>query len=462
MDTHTLVPGSALADLLPDPLDPVVSRPLTLHAGHAYAAAWPFFRPSPASTGLAQPPGLAQPNPLPTRALVLVRDDGLLSLPTTPGDALVRLVTLPPLPADRLWTPDSLRAYCQGGHRPDPAAVFAALTAVFDTFLDFTGSLAPQAEVCEFLAAYVLATWFLPAFTDFPHLWIVGDTGAGKTRLLHLLARLSHLGLVLPPSAPLPALRDLAALGAALAVDNADGLFASLITQLGFRPGAATQRQALFLAGARRDILFPLRLRAPGSAAYALTHLDVFGPRLFAAQQPPHLAATPRALLLPLLRSNDRARTRADPSDPAAWPVHPRALLNDLWALTLARLPELPAHVAAVTARTDLVGADFQTWYPLLAVGHWLAAHGLPDLDPRLCALTAAYPQRLAQLAPQPPDPTRLILHGLYAHAGIQINGLVDLHHNVNRPTATRADRDDLSDTRDDRENVRETRGESE
>ena len=40
-----------------------------------------------------------------------------------------------------------------------------------------------------------MANCVATAFTTFSHLWILGDTGAGKTRLLHLLARLTHLGV---------------------------------------------------------------------------------------------------------------------------------------------------------------------------------------------------------------------------------------------------------------------------
>src|SRR5205085_832533 len=36
----------ALAELLPDPLDPILTRPLALHHGRAYAAVWPRLRRS--------------------------------------------------------------------------------------------------------------------------------------------------------------------------------------------------------------------------------------------------------------------------------------------------------------------------------------------------------------------------------------------------------------------------------
>jgi len=421
-------PADLIADLVPDPLDPLLTRPLALHNGRAYAAVWPLLHhpavlSSPVQADDPAAPDLSPPSP----TLLLVRDDGLLSHPVSPADVLVRLASLPPLPADRLWTTAGLQAYC-AGRRPDPAQVFAHLTAIFDRFVDFTGCLADQSLMPQVLAAYVLATWFLPAFSTFSHLWILGDTGAGKSRLLHLLTRLCHLGAVVPAFAATGPLRDLAALGATLAVDNADGLYHSLTKGLAFRPAAATLRQGLFLAGARRDVLFPLhqRLAGPtGPAAYGLTHLDVFGPRLFAAQQPPPPAAAARALYLSLLRSTDRARCLADPADTdssrSAWPVQPRALTDDLWALALAHLAELPAHIAAVAARSNLVGAAFQTWQPLFAVAAWLAAHGLSQLEDRFRQLAREYNARTVNIAPQAADLTSLALHAIYGYVAHEV-----------------------------------------
>ncbi|MCC7360754.1 MAG: hypothetical protein IT317_14830, partial [Anaerolineales bacterium] len=412
MDTTSLAPLQP-ADLLPEPAAPntvlsALARPLTLHAGHAYAAAWTHLRDPHAAD-----------NPAPVHhALVIVRDDGQLSQPLASASALARLPGGPPFPVERLWSPAGLTAY-HAGHRPDPAAVFRALVQVFDTFIDFNHSTGTQTQLCELLAVYVLATWLQPAFPSFPHLWILGDTGSGKSRLLHLLARLTHLGLVVPAAAPAAALRDLSALGAALALDNADGLFNSLVTGETFRPAAATQRQAVFLGGAQRGVLYPSRRRLTPRgqpAAYGLTHADLFGPRLFAAQFAPPPAVATRALYLPLLRSTDRARCRAHPHLPAAWPVAPRALLDDLWALALSRLPQLPAHLAATAARADLVSAYFETWHPLLAVADWLTTHGLPGLYARLHALATAYPARVAEIAPQAVDRTVLVLHAIYGY----------------------------------------------
>ena len=59
--------------------------------------------------------------------------------------------------------PRGVKAYRQGT-RPDPIQVFHQLVETIDCFIDFDHSLADQHAMCEMIACYILATWFLDAF----------------------------------------------------------------------------------------------------------------------------------------------------------------------------------------------------------------------------------------------------------------------------------------------------------
>src|SRR5438477_3415732 len=89
------VPPRAV-ELLPDPLLPALTRPLTLSGPHTYAAIWPFVRRE-------GPPATV------ARELVLVRDDRRLCLSNVtarPGSTCDFLIedTLPPTGDDPLST----------------------------------------------------------------------------------------------------------------------------------------------------------------------------------------------------------------------------------------------------------------------------------------------------------------------------------------------------------------------
>src|SRR6185503_4341915 len=90
---------------------------------------------------------------------------------------------------DRLWSKAGLAAF-HTGNRPDPVKVFNQIADIINRFVDFEHSLAGQKEMSKLIACYILATWFLDAFTVIGFLWPNGDKGSGKTKVLLLVSEL--------------------------------------------------------------------------------------------------------------------------------------------------------------------------------------------------------------------------------------------------------------------------------
>ena len=360
-----------------------LGRPLALLDGRAYAAAWPFVRPAGAGTGDAGGPAIS---PAAARqTLWVVRDDGAAfgdgaGQPLSALGLSVRLGDRPP--TDRLWSTAGLQAFRQGA-RPDPAKVFERMRAVVDRFIDFDRSLAPQRTMTEFVAVYALSTWLLEAFGVVGFLWPSGDRGSGKTNLLHVVTQLSYLGTVLTAGGSFASLRDLADCGATLAFDDAE--------QLAEGGKGDPDMRALLLAGNRRGAVVTLKEPAPGGKGWQTRYVNAFCPRLFSAIQLPDPVLASRAVVVPLVRTADRARANADPLDFAAWPTPRQALVDDLWALALAHLAALPAFDAAAAARARLSGRPLQPWRAVLGVALWLEQYGVEGLHGRLEQLALAY-----------------------------------------------------------------------
>jgi hypothetical protein len=193
-------PTPALVELLDDsPL--MLRRPLALIAGRAYAAIWPWVKVT--VTEVTNKAGevikLQVPEVTQEQRLALVRDDGVIfgTQMDQPFEALGFEVKLPEIPATtKLWQTRSVKAYRQK-ERPEPKAVFLNVKKVVDGFLDFNRSLASQDTMCEMVACYILATWFLDAFPVIGYLWPNGTKGSGKTKLLTVIAELAYLGQML-------------------------------------------------------------------------------------------------------------------------------------------------------------------------------------------------------------------------------------------------------------------------
>jgi hypothetical protein len=96
-----------------------------------------------------------------------------------------------------------------------------------------------------------------------------------------------------------------------------------------------------------------------------------------------------RSIVVPLIRTPDRYRANADPLDYETWPHDRCQLIDDLWALGLAHLPELPEHDAYVARAARLTGCNLQPWQAILAVAAWLDARGMGGLWNRMTFLSS-------------------------------------------------------------------------
>src|SRR5439155_3600412 len=96
----------------------------------------------------------------------IVRDDGVIFglRADEPLQALGLSVHLPEIPPqDKIWSTPAIKAY-HSGKRPNATDIFRRVVDTVDRFIDFDRSLADQRTVCELVACYILATWFLDAF----------------------------------------------------------------------------------------------------------------------------------------------------------------------------------------------------------------------------------------------------------------------------------------------------------
>jgi hypothetical protein len=342
-------------------------RPLQLIEDTAYAATWVYLKGREDAV------------------LVVVRGDGALftdaPIPrATPLSELGMAAKIPYPAGARLWSGAGLRAYLEGD-RPEPKDVFNHLTHAIDYFMELSADPRDQRQAAEAMAAYVMSTYFLDALPVMGYLWATGYSGTGKTRLVATLGAVSYLGYLVQVSSTLPTLRDLAEAGATLALDEAETVMNPKLIDPGKRD--------LLLSGNRRGSLISVKEPLPGGG-WRTRFVETFSARLFAAINPPDTTLASRAIVVPLVRA--LSRNRGDPAKPETWPTNLQKLVDDLWALGLAYLPEVAKHVETVKARASLQGRDGEPWMGALAVAAWLE-NGVPGLFTRLDGWSVATQQ---------------------------------------------------------------------
>lgn len=367
-----------------------IRRPLCLVNGRAYAAAWLHARrterpPADTANGAAPPPPIVTEAPL----LVIVRDDGALFTAAPEGlkgaRSLYELgltVHLPAPPAPgRGWSGEGVKRFL-ARERPSPVDVFERVCSVVNGYIDFNRSLAPQETMCELVGCYVLASYLLDAFHVAGYLWSNGERGTGKTNLLLVVTELGYLGQMILAGSSYPTLRDLCDYGAILGFDDAEAVSDVKRTD--------PDKRALLLAGNRKGATIALKELA--GEQWVTRHINTYCPRLFSAIRPPEEVLASRSIVIPLVRSLDGSRAKANVCDHAKWPCNYRTLIDDLWALGLAHLPELPAYDEDAARRAKLLGRDLEPWRNILAVALWLdERHGVKGLHKRMAELSVAY-----------------------------------------------------------------------
>lgn len=398
-------PAPPQVELLDD-MPARMTRPLTLIDGRAYAATWCYVKLTRRESQKKDGTIVRHDPPLQSteKRLFIVRDDGVIfgDGGHVPLEKLGLELSLPEIPlAERLLSAPGLKAYA-AGHRVQATAVFGQVKEVINRFIDFDHSLADQETMAELIACYILATWFLDAFTVTGYLWPNGDRGSGKTQLLILIAELAYLGYLVQASGSFAALRDLADYGATLAFDDAEDLADPRST--------SAEKRALLLAGNRRGSTIPLKEK-DAEQNWVTRHVNTFSFRLFSAIHLPDNVLASRTIIIPLIRTPDRYRANADPLEEGLWPHPKRPLLDDLWRLALAHLPEVKGYEAVVNQEARLTGRNLEPWRAILAMARWLDEQGCAGLWVRLEQLSWDYQTERPQL--ETDDFTSLVICGL-------------------------------------------------
>ena len=397
--------AEALVELL-DNAPQIITRPLALLDGVAYAATWLHVKVTQSEdvNKAGEIIRLDPPRVTSEKRLFIVRSDGHIfgAGGHDPINAIGVEVRLPEIPRDdRLWSSRAVQAYANG-QRPDPADVFNHVVDTVDRFIDFNKSLADQRTMAELVGCYIMATWYLDAFNVIGFLWPNGDRGSGKTQLLVVICEVAFLGQVILSGGSFASLRDMADYGATLAFDDAEGLSDPRKTD--------PDKRALLLAGNRRGNTVPVK-EATSDRGWRTRYVNTFCPRLFSATRLPDPILASRTIVVPLIRTPDKYRANADPLEYGLWPHDRRKLIDDLWAVGLAHLPELPAYEREVNDLSRLAGRNLEPWRAVLAVALWLDRHGVKGLWPRMDQLSVDYQSERIDL--EPGDLTALVIRAL-------------------------------------------------
>jgi hypothetical protein len=331
---------------------------------------------------------------------LVIREDGKIFGTKIPLSELDFKLSVKEYP-NKKWSGEGVNKYVNG-ERPDAVDIFTKLQAIIGHFINFRNSLADQHTMEEFIACWILSTWFLDAFNVIGYLWINGERGSGKSNLLLLVADLSYLGQYISHSGSFASLRDMADLGATLAFDDAENIT--------YQEKIDPDKKALLLAGNRRGVTVPLKEPGPNKS-WTIRYVNAFCPRAFSAIRIPDSTLLSRSIIVPLVRTaSDDMRAKIDPLGYAEWPVDHDRLHDDLWAIAISNLSKIKNWDTWIgkPGNAWLTGRDLQPWRSVLVTAKLLETSGVQGLYQRMDDLSVAYQKERSDL--EGFDFTRLVL----------------------------------------------------
>lgn len=386
-----------------DTTPPAIRKPLTLLNGHAYAATWVSVRRTVRAEKSKDGKRVEHRTPVVTdvRVLCITRDDGVLFSDVDLSkfgrwERLADLGLAVNLPTEgdpaKVWSGAGVKRYL-AGECPNPLDVFHRVVDVVSRFLDFDMSLGDQFVMAALMACYILASYLLDAFDVVGYLWSNGEGGSGKSTLLQIVAELGYLGVMTTMGGTFAALRDLSDYGAVLCFDDAENIAGGKHNQDKVDP----DKRTLLLAGNRRGNVVPLKEPTP-QKTWRNRYVSTFCPRSFSATQLPDPLLAGRSIIVPLVRTVDKAKANFNPAKYEVWPHNRDRLLDDLWAMGLAYLPELTRHAQAAQAKARLSSRALEPWLAVLGVAHWLTERGAANLFYQLEELSVKYQSERTEL----------------------------------------------------------------
>lgn len=288
-----------------------------------------------------------------------------------PGELINRLGILfpPDLPTvlgeppwENTWTIDGVQQYLRG-HTVDPKELFREIRKKLRSYLELESSVTG-----EITTLWIMGTYYFELFDAYPYLYISGEMGSGKTRLLEFL-NLVAFNAVSSASATVADIARRIDVGRCVfCLDEAETLSGA---RRGGGEDYSQDFRLVLQAGYKRGSTISRAVKDKSKWEGSTVSYNVYSPKAFAMITAPHRVLRSRCIEVKMLRTMKKEVMRKSYSqeDKAVWDK----LRDDLHIFGLDN-----AHKAAelVTSIEDpdiypdwLTGRDAELWLPLLVTG---------------------------------------------------------------------------------------------
>lgn len=89
--------------------------------------------------------------------------------------------------AEERYSAETIKGYLDGSLSGDLQKAFSEIRSIIKRYIDFSDE-----RTYDFLACWIIGTYFFPIFSHYPYVHFTGPKGSGKSQCLHVLRSLCH------------------------------------------------------------------------------------------------------------------------------------------------------------------------------------------------------------------------------------------------------------------------------
>jgi DNA primase catalytic core len=268
--------------------------------------------------------------------------------------------------AEERYSRHAIEGFLDGSLNGDIAATFQEIRRTIKLYLDFTDE-----RTYDYLACWIIGTYFFPVFSHYPYVHFTGPKGSGKSQCLHVLRNLCHNGKIAGSMTLAVQFRLIGALQPTLLFDEMENLGQTQHTEL----------HRMLKYGFERNGPEVWRMESSQNRM-EMSSWSVYCPRAFASIEGMEDVIASRSVQIIMERSySEEIKSRTVNADDPIW----QKLRDQIFLVTM----EEGQHIKQIhdsfqkPHEINYSGRDWDIFKPILTVAH---AAGHEDMVRRVTA----------------------------------------------------------------------------
>jgi DNA primase catalytic core len=265
--------------------------------------------------------------------------------------------------AEERYSRQVIEGFLDGNSHGDIAATFQEIRRTIKLYLDFTDE-----RTYDYLACWIIGTYFFPLFSHYPYVHFTGPKGSGKSQCLHVLRNLCHNGKIAGSMTLAVQFRLIGALQPTLLFDEMENLGQTQHTEL----------HRMLKYGFERNGPEVWRMESSQNRM-EMSFWSVYCPRAFASIDGMEDVIASRSVQIIMERSfNEDIKNRTVNADDTVW----QELRDQLFLVTLTKGPQIEQSYETLSKpdRIYFSGRDWDIFKGILAVAKLIGEEVLEDL----------------------------------------------------------------------------------